>query len=50
MKARDIGEMVRAKERIERGEVAPACVWDVRSDGKGGFTRRELDAMAFQRS
>jgi putative transcriptional regulator len=50
MKARDIREMVRAKERIERGEGTPGRVWDVRPDGKGGFTRRELDSKAFQRA
>jgi len=50
MKARKISEMVQAKERIERGEAAPGRVWDVRPDGKGRFTRRELDAKAFQRA
>ena len=42
--------MLRAKERIERGEAAPARVWEVKPDGKGGCTRRELDATAFQRT
>lgn len=41
--------MVRAKERIERGEAVPARVWEVKPNGKGGFTRRELNARAFQR-
>ena len=41
--------MVRAKERIERGEAAPARVWELKSNGKGGFTRREINAKAFQR-
>ena len=50
MKALGIREMVHAKERIERGETAPARVWDVRPDGKGGFTRRALDPKAFQRA
>lgn len=50
MKARKIRDMVRAKERIERGEAAPARVWDVRPDGKGGFTRRSLDPKGFRRA
>src|SRR5260221_7455639 len=49
MKTRKIREMIRAKEQIERGELAPARVWDVRPDGKGGFRRRSLDPRAFQR-
>jgi len=50
MKARNIQEMIRAKERIERGAATPARVWDVRSDGKGGFTRREIDPRAFRKA
>ena len=50
MKARNIQEMIRIKEQIERGTVAPARVWDVRADGKGGFTRRAVDPKAFRRS
>lgn len=51
MKARDIQEMIRAKEQIERGATAPAKVWDVRSDDKGGFTtRRAIDPKAFRRT
>jgi hypothetical protein len=50
MKARNIQEMTRAKERIERGAVTPAKVWDVRSDGKGGFTRQAVDRRVFQRA
>ena len=41
---------VKAKGRFERGEVAPARVWDVRPDGRGGFTRRTLHPKTFQRS
>ena len=50
MKPRSMREMIRAKERIERGEVAPARVWDVRPNGQGSFTRRQLDPKAFQRA
>ena len=35
---------------IESGKIAPARVWDVRPDGKGGFTRRARDPKAFQRA
>ena len=50
MKIRKIAEMIRAKERIERGDATPSRVWDVRPDGKGSFTRRALDPKAFQRA
>ena len=50
MKARNIQEMIRAKEQIERGAATPAKVWDVRPDGKGGFTRRAVDPKAFRRA
>ena len=50
MKPRDIQEMIRAKERIERGAVAPAKVWELQSDGKGGFARRAIDPKAFRRA
>ncbi|MBI4663149.1 MAG: helix-turn-helix domain-containing protein [Verrucomicrobia bacterium] len=42
--------MIQAKERIERGEGAPARVWEVKPDGKGGFARRAIDPKAFQRA
>ena len=50
MKPRKISDMIRAKERIERGAAAPARVWDVRPDGRGGVTRRALAPKAFQRA
>ena len=50
MKPRTIKAMLRAKERIERGEMAPARVWELKPDGKGGFTRRALDPKAFRRT
>ncbi len=49
MKPRKIREMVHTKEQIEHGELAPARVWEVRPDGKGGLRRRSLDPKAFQR-
>jgi putative transcriptional regulator len=49
MKRRTIAEMLRAKERIERGELAPSRVWEVKPDGKGGFSRRQLDPEAYRR-
>ena len=50
MKTRNLQEMIRAKDQIERGTATPAKVWDVRPDGKGGFTRRGIDPKAFQRA
>ena len=50
MKARKIQDMLRAKEQIERGAATPAKVWDVRSNGKGDFTRRSIDPKAFRRN
>ena len=50
MKARKIPEMIKAKEEIEHGEVAPARVWDVRPDSKGGFRRQAINPKAFQRA
>lgn len=50
MKPRKIQGMIRAKQRIESGAAAPAGVWDVRPDGKGGFAQRALDPKAFQRA
>lgn len=48
MKQRSIRKMVRAKEQTERGEIEPACVWELLPNGRGGFTRRPMDAKAFQ--
>jgi hypothetical protein len=42
MKVRKIREMIEVKEQIERGAATPANVWELRSDGKGGFTRRNI--------
>jgi putative transcriptional regulator len=50
MKSRKLQDVLRAKERIERGQTAPANVWEVRPDGKGGFVRQAMDPKAFQRS
>ena len=40
--------MIRAKQRVETGACAPASVWEVRPDGRGGFIRRALDPKTFQ--
>jgi DNA-binding transcriptional regulator YiaG len=50
MKPRDIKEMIRAKERIERGASTPAAVWEVTSNGSGGFTRRKVNPQRFQKA
>jgi putative transcriptional regulator len=50
MKPRKIQGMIRAKQRIESGAAAPAGVWAVRPDGKGGFARQVLDPKVFQRA
>src|SRR5258706_890273 len=50
MNPRKIEEMIHSRERIERGATIPAKVWDLRPDGKGGFTRRALEPKAFQRA
>jgi putative transcriptional regulator len=50
MNARTVKEMIDAKERIERGTAAPAKVWEMLSDGKGGFARRAIDPKGFQRA
>jgi DNA-binding transcriptional regulator YiaG len=48
MTPRKIQEMIRTKQDIERGASRPAAVWEVRPDGKGGFTRKPLDPKTFQ--
>jgi DNA-binding transcriptional regulator YiaG len=50
MKNRSIQEMIRSKEQIERGACAPAKVWEVRSDNKGGFTRRAVNPKLFRKA
>ena len=42
--------MIRAKEQIERSTATPAKVWDVRSDGKGGFDVTASHAYAAAQS
>lgn len=49
MKPRSLDEMIAAKQRLERGEAAPARVWEVVPDGKGGRTRRPVNPQAFQK-
>jgi putative transcriptional regulator len=50
MKSRSMKEIIAAKERIVRGTATPANVWEVRADGKGGFTRRAVDPKSFRRA
>jgi putative transcriptional regulator len=50
MKSRSINELIEAKERMLRGTATPAKVWEVRADGKGGFTRRAIDPKSFRRA
>jgi DNA-binding transcriptional regulator YiaG len=49
MKQRTIGELVRVKERIERGEIAPARVWEVTRGADGKTHRRQLDPEQYRR-
>ncbi len=50
MKPRSMEEMIKAKETMMRGTATPARVWEVRADGKGGFTRRAMDPKSFRRA
>jgi putative transcriptional regulator len=50
MKPRSIKELMAAKEKIVRGRATPARVWELRTDGKGGFSRRAIDPKAFRRA
>ena len=50
MKPRTIEQMIRAKELVERGAATPAKVWELRSDGNGGFTRHAVKPKVFQRA
>ncbi len=49
MKPRTIKSLIRAKQKIERGETAPAGVWEILSNGKGGFSRSKISPKKFQR-
>lgn len=49
MKRRTIAELVRAKERLERGETAPARVWEVTRGADGKIRRRQLDPEQYRR-
>jgi DNA-binding transcriptional regulator YiaG len=48
MKPRKIQDMIRVKQRIETGASAPAGVWELRPDGKGGFIRKVVDPRQYQ--
>jgi DNA-binding transcriptional regulator YiaG len=49
MKPRRLPEMIAAKQRIERGEAAPARVWEVVTDGHGARVRRPVSPRTFQK-
>jgi putative transcriptional regulator len=50
MKSRSIKEMMAATEKMARGRTTPARVWEVKADGKGGFTRRTIGPKSFRRA
>jgi putative transcriptional regulator len=49
MKRRTIAELVRVKERMERGETTPARVWEVTRGKDGKIQRRQLDTEQYRR-
>ena len=49
MKGRTIAELVRVKERMERGEITPARVWEVTRGKDGKIQRRQLDPEQYRR-
>lgn len=49
MRRRTLEELLRAKERIERGEITPARVWSVTRGKDGKLHRRQLDAEEYRR-
>ena len=49
MKRRTIAEMLDVKNRIERGELTPARVWEVTRDADGKIQRRQLDPEQYRR-
>lgn len=48
MKRRTIAEMMRVKERVERGEITPARVWEVTRSKDGKAHRRQLDPEQYR--
>lgn len=49
MNPRSLREMTIAKERLQRGETAPALVWETVPGGRGGRTRRKVSPAAYVR-
>jgi putative transcriptional regulator len=49
MKRRTIAELVQVKERMERGEITPARVWEVTRSKDGKLQRRQLDPEQYRR-
>lgn len=49
MKRRTIAELIQVKERMERGGVTPARVWEVTRGKDGKMQRRQLDPEQYRR-
>jgi hypothetical protein len=50
MTKRLIEQIHREIARIESGKAAPSRAWELRPDGKGGFTRHIVHPKGFQRA
>ena len=50
MTKRLIEQIQQELAELEAGKIPPGRVWELKADGKGGFSRRPLDAKTFQRS
>jgi putative transcriptional regulator len=50
MTKRLIQQIHREIDAIQSGKAAPARVWELKPDGKGGFARRAMDPKAFRRA
>lgn len=48
MKQRTIAELTKVKEQIERGETAPARVWEVIRGADGKVHRRQIDPEQYR--
>jgi DNA-binding transcriptional regulator YiaG len=49
MKQRTIAELIRVKDRMERGELTPGRVWEVTRGADGKIQRRQLDPEQYRR-
>lgn len=50
MTKRLIEQIHRELAAVQRGDAAPGRVWEVQTDGQGGFARRALSRRNFQRA